>query len=387
MSKEILEDTSPIPIRANEEYKGHFRDISKSFNTQKECFEFIIDSYLYKEKQKEREDSLSFKSEIGLISSNLDNILRIFKSIATKSQDTVGSIENNYAQQIENLNRDNNTAVLEKDGIIKSLEQKVEELTNANELLQAANKGYTLEKNQLLDDIENLKIELTKYKDKNTDLINDLHELRNIERQNLALTSEKAQLLNELKVKDKEIQDINRILHSKDNEIQHLTSQKNNLNAELKDISSKLKDEIAEVTEKSNNQINDLKVKDKEIEDINRILHSKEDEIQHLTSQNNKLNAELKDISSKLKDEIAEVTEKSNNQINEIIEKCKKEIALIKESTDVYTSNLKSSLEKEIEHKYIQQLLSTQEKYNKLQISYHDLQLANINLVSQSKKK
>lgn len=310
-SKNNINNESPLPIRATSHYKDEFRKLSSKFSSQKLFFEALIDYYIAGETEKNREKKISFEDEIGLISYNLEKILTTFKNIATKSQDTIGSVESNYEQKLKNLNSDIETANLKYNNLLKenlALKEKAD-------LLSEANKGYSTQSEKQLENIHLLEEKIKDIKSKNSDLMDELHELRNIEKQNIILTNEKSDLMKKIKdgnteiesiinLKDSEIQRLAKLVDIQKSDLANSSEKISQLNLEIKQYSEKLKEYLdttktntAVYIEQMKKQLSkeyDLKYKEKILElkgEINKI-HTKYNDFQlkyfDLMSQNSK---------------------------------------------------------------------------------------------------
>lgn len=225
---DIEKDTKqegPLPVRADENYKNSFRELSKDFKSQKEFFEFLIDSYIEKVNSDNDENLLSFSNEINLISNDLNNILTIFKNIATKSHDSIRSLEENYKQQIINLNTDLYTQTLKSSSEVNELKDTILILTEKIDLLEKCNNGFELEKEKLLNTIQSLESDINKLEISNSELTKEAYNLKNIERENLNLEKKNSSLTQQLKEKETELSTMRNLLSSKDSELSKAHSQ------------------------------------------------------------------------------------------------------------------------------------------------------------------
>jgi chromosome segregation ATPase len=134
-------------IRPEVYIERSFKDLAKDKGkSQTELFEAMFWNYINKEQEKEMEMALSFKSEINLISSDLDNILKHFIAITEKAQNTIIVERNNASQKIENLQTELETAEL-----------KNKELIGRNKELETSNEAFTSIKGELFQEIDKLK--------------------------------------------------------------------------------------------------------------------------------------------------------------------------------------------------------------------------------------
>ncbi|MGD8401234.1 MAG: hypothetical protein PVH64_09955, partial [Bacillota bacterium] len=155
----------------------------------------LILSYLEKEQQNRREDDLNLTNEINLISANLDELLAIFTKMAVKSQDTIGSLKSDYSQQITNL-----------ETRVNALNSQITALSEKNQLLEAANQGYNQSKGQLEKTIGELEQTISSKNEeikngnlKHLELLEQLNQLRQLERENLLLKTEAGEAAQEIK--------------------------------------------------------------------------------------------------------------------------------------------------------------------------------------------
>jgi chromosome segregation ATPase len=134
-------------IRPDDYVEKTFKDLAKNKGkSQTELFEAMFWNYINEEQEKEMEDAISFKSEINLISSDLENILKHFKRITDKAQSTIMAERNNALQKLENLQKELDTADL-----------KNRELLERNRELETSNEAFTSIKEGLSEKISDLK--------------------------------------------------------------------------------------------------------------------------------------------------------------------------------------------------------------------------------------
>lgn len=153
-------------IRPDEYIEKTFKDLAKDKGkSQTELFESMFWNYINKEQEKEMEMALSFKSEINLISNDLDNIFSHFKSITEKAQNTIIAERNNTDQKVENLQKELETAEL-----------KNKELAARNKELETSYEAFTTVKQELSQEIEKLSTALNAKKNTIETLQRDVEE-------------------------------------------------------------------------------------------------------------------------------------------------------------------------------------------------------------------
>jgi chromosome segregation ATPase len=187
---------NPLSVRIDPYFKEKFEALTKELGLSKKMlFENLILSYLRKDEQNQREANLNLTNEINLIATNLEELLTIFSKMAAKSQDTIGSLKSDHAQQLTNLETKNHT-----------LTNKVTELTEKSQLLETANQGYNSSKKQLEQTIAELEQKILSNNEavqkenyKNLELLEQLNQLRHVERENLFLKTEATKSTQEIK--------------------------------------------------------------------------------------------------------------------------------------------------------------------------------------------
>jgi len=185
--EENKKDNNPLSVRVDPYYKDMFEELIKQKGVPKKTLlEAMISSYIETNREDERESNISFANEINLIAGNFNEIMNVFKAMAAKSQDTIGSQKSFYEQKIKN--QDATIQMLENNGA--SLERIVKEL----ELENNSNKA---DKEKLEKAILNLNEAGTSndkdaavYIRKNADLLEKLSLLQNQERDNVILNAE-----------------------------------------------------------------------------------------------------------------------------------------------------------------------------------------------------
>ena len=194
---ENKKDNNPLSVRVDPYYKDIFEDLIKQKGIPKKVLmETMISSYVESGREDEREANISFANEINLIAGNFNEIMNIFKTMATKSQDTIGSQKSFYEQKIINL--ETRMQMLEID--YKGIEEK-------NRLLEVTGNNLKLEKEKLEKAIHNLNAadtssekEISTYLRKNAELLEQINGLQKVEKESVLLKGEFEKSKNEIKV-------------------------------------------------------------------------------------------------------------------------------------------------------------------------------------------
>lgn len=197
---------TPLSVRVEAYYKDLFLQLSEQpgYN-RKRLLEAMISSYVKKEREEKRNNNLSLDHEISLISSSLEDILKVFKTISVKAQDTIGSNKGFYEQQIENLKKNINTLELR----IQEFEEDKRKIAIEEKEVNLRLKETVEENNKLRDGAQKLQDELKKAKEEQGKVQNELYNLRRIEAENIRLMAENKELL-------KEIENLNDVISGKD---------------------------------------------------------------------------------------------------------------------------------------------------------------------------
>lgn len=273
-------------IRPDDYVEKTFKDLAKnSGKSQTELFEAMFWNYIKKEQDKEMEEVISFKSEINLISSDLENILKHFKNITEKAQSTIITERNNATQKLENLYKELETADL-----------KNKELMERNKELEISNEAFTSIKENLTSELNKLE-ELLKSKDREiTTIKKDMEESAAI---NSKYLTKIANLEAEIKEKELERKQL------KDSLDKYLTAYQ--FETEKR---TRLEDEINELKE----SIHDLKENFKEEkESLEKALQLKYDAEKNMAVVDIKL--ELIEVKNSLQEKLLTI-----NKLNQIIE-------------------------------------------------------------------
>ena len=194
---ENKKDNNPLSVRVDPYYKEMFEDLIKQKGIPKKVLmETMISSYIESGHDDEREANISFVNEINLIAGNFNEIMNIFKTMTTKSQDTIGSQKSFYEQKIKNL--ETKMQMLEVD--YKGIEDK-------NKLLEVAADNFKLEKEKLEKAIHDLnevdtssEKEISKYLRKNAELLEQINGLQKVEKESVLQKGEFEKSKNEIKL-------------------------------------------------------------------------------------------------------------------------------------------------------------------------------------------
>ena len=194
---ENKKDNNPLSVRVDPYYKDMFEDLIKQKGIPKKVLmETMISSYIESGHDNEREANISFVNEINLIAGNFNQIMNIFKTMTSKSQDTIGSQKSFYEQKIKNL--ETKMQMLEVD--YKGIEDK-------NKLLEVAADNFKLEKEKLEKAIHDLnevdtssEKEISKYLRKNAELLEQINGLQKVEKESVLQKGEFEKSKNEIKL-------------------------------------------------------------------------------------------------------------------------------------------------------------------------------------------
>ncbi|MBL4934846.1 hypothetical protein JK636_03640 [Clostridium sp. YIM B02515] len=272
---------SPLSVRVEQYYKELFLELSeKPGYNRKRLLENMISTYISKEREDNRQSNLNLEHEISLISSSLNDILGVFKTISTKAQDTIGSDRSFYEQQIENYKKEIESYKMK----FESEEVQIKELKLQNNELELVINKLNEENKKLEDKNKYLQQDADKAKDAHAAVLKDVYSLRGLEVENLRRTAENKEL-------SAQIEAIKAIVNDKEKEIEKL---KYNYNA-LEDKSDKKSELLEMQIEEMAKQIDRMR-KDKEadIKELEELLRKefqvrKETEILELKSEYNKL--------------------------------------------------------------------------------------------------
>lgn len=246
---------TPLSVRIDSYYKDLFLKLSEQpgYN-RKRLLESMISSYIRKEKEENRQNNLNLEYEISLISGSLDDILKVFKTIAVKAQDTIGSNRSFYEQQIENLKKN----IEELELKIQGIEEERKRLALQNKELELNVKDVCDENKKLGDKITYLQEELTKAKDANAAVLNEVYNLRRIEGDNVRFISENKELLVQIEnlkaIIDRKEKDLEKLIYDyemlefkKNKEIEILRSEIESLSNQIANMKKNKEDELKEL--------------------------------------------------------------------------------------------------------------------------------------------
>jgi hypothetical protein len=278
---EDIKKETPLSVRVDNYYKDLFLELSERPGfSRKRLLESMISSYIRKEKDEDRQSNLNLEHEISLISSSLEDILKSFKTISIKAQDTIGSTRGFYQQQLENMKKNNEALDLKIQGVEEErrravLEKKEVQLTN--EELIRENKSFT-------EKISSMSAELAKVRDSHSAVLNEIYNLRRIEGENIRLMSENKELLLQIE-KNKEL------IVQREKENQKLLNNHEIAKAKRDREVELLKDTVKLLEEKINKITNE---KENDIKEFERIIRreaelNKESEILQLKQEYNNL--------------------------------------------------------------------------------------------------
>lgn len=229
---ENKKDNNPLSVRVDPYYKEIFEDLIKQKGIPKKVLlETMISSYVESGREDEREANISFVNEINLIAGNFNEIMNIFKAMAAKSQDTIGSQKSFYEQKIKNL-----------ETRIQMLETDCSGFEEKNRLLETTCNNLVLEKEKLEKTIYDLnevdasgEKEISSYIRKNAELLEQINILQKAEKESVLLKGEFEKGKNEIKALksslDEKISE-NEKLHKKISEAEESIMEMKNKKAE-----------------------------------------------------------------------------------------------------------------------------------------------------------
>lgn len=201
---ENKKDNNPLSVRVDPYYKDIFEDLIKQKGIPKKVLmETMISSYVESGREDEREANISFVNEINLIAGNFNEIMNIFKTMATKSQDTIGSQKSFYEQKIKNLETN-----------MQMLETEYKRIDEKNRLLEVTGINLKLENEKLEKAIHDLnevdtssEREISAYLRKNAELLEQINSLQKVEKESVILKGEFEKGKNEIKVLKSSLED------------------------------------------------------------------------------------------------------------------------------------------------------------------------------------
>lgn len=203
--EENKKDNNPLSVRVDPSYKEKFEELIKQKGVPKKTLlEAMISSYIETSRGDERESNISFVNEINLIAGNFNEIMNVFKTMATKSQDTIGSQKSFYEQKTKN-----------QEITIQKLEDNSTSLERAVKELELGNNNNKSEREKLEKAIQKLnEVDSSNEKDvavyirKNVNLLEKLSVLQNQEKDNVILKAEIEKANNEAKVLKSSIEEL-----------------------------------------------------------------------------------------------------------------------------------------------------------------------------------
>jgi DNA repair exonuclease SbcCD ATPase subunit len=232
---------TPLSVRVDAYYKDLFLELSEQpgYN-RKRLLENMISTYISKGREESRQSNLNLEHEISLIAGSLEDILKNFKIISMKAQDTIGSNKNLHLQQMENLKRDMETLEVKLEG----LEKEGKELKLNNKELQLNIKNVMEENIKLKEKTVLLQKEEKDAKDAHAAILNEVYNLRRIEGENIKLLSQNKEL-------SAKIEDLRKTIGKKDKEMEKLSydyemfelkksKEINSLQSEIDSLSNKI---------------------------------------------------------------------------------------------------------------------------------------------------
>lgn len=256
-------------VRPDNDIEDNFKNMAKDKNlTQTKLFENMFWDYIRDGREAKRENAISFDGELGLISIHLESILIYFKTIATKSQDTVISLKSNTEQIEKNLKLE-----------IETLNLKLVELTNRNTELENTNKIFNeiregleakilkLSDTALLRETENKKI-LEDIKGKDNEIKSNKKTIELIEKDKKELATVNATLLENIILKDSKLGNLESTNVSVQNTVNSMESFRK---SEISSIEARYQTEITALNSKINGYDAD---KEKELKRIKASMKS-----------------------------------------------------------------------------------------------------------------
>lgn len=235
--EENKKDSNPLSVRVDPYYKEMFEDLIRQKGVPKKTLlESMISSYIESNHGDERESNISFVNEINLIAGNFNEILNIFKTMAAKSQDTVGSQKSFYEQKSKN-----------QEATIQKLEMNVNSLELTAKELELENNSLKLEKDKLERTIQGLNLsensnekDLAVYIRKNANLLEKISVLQNQEKDNVILKAEIEKANAETKMLKASIEELSyenkRLLKKVSDSDESIIEMKNNKAKEFKEL-------------------------------------------------------------------------------------------------------------------------------------------------------
>lgn len=245
-------------IRPDDYVEKRFKDLAKENNfSQTEMFNSIFWNYILDKKNEKKQLALNLESEINLISNDLNNILKHFKSISDKAQETIISITTNAEQTEKNLTSD-----------IDTLGKQIEELKTRNSELELSNSTF----NEVKANLESQLLEIAeKYKSNGIELTEANKTIK--EKDKTIKDLEKNISLME-KNEYSSVKEINRLkgdLINLENNVKNLQSTNDSLNNTINSIDTLKKSEISSIESKYKLLIEELELKLRRLEESKQL--------------------------------------------------------------------------------------------------------------------
>jgi chromosome segregation ATPase len=247
---------TPLSVRVDPYYKDIFLELSeKPGFSRKRLLESMISSYVRQGREETRQNNLNLGHEISLISGSLDDILKVFKAISEKAQDTIGSSRSFYEQQAENFKK--NAEALELK--IQGTEDERKRLLLSNKELELNIKSAGEENGKLSDKITYLQEELAKARNAHAAVLNEVYNLRRIDADNVRLVSENKELLAQIEKNKDVINRKDKAAEKQNYDYEMLELKKNKETELLKGEIDALKAQIANMRKNKEEEIKELK--------------------------------------------------------------------------------------------------------------------------------
>jgi chromosome segregation ATPase len=272
---------TPLSVRVDSYYKDLFLEYSEQPGfSRKRLMENMISTYISRGKEENRQSNLNLEHEISLIAGSLEDILKTFKTISAKAQDTIGSNKNLHHQQMENLRKNQETLELKLEGF----EKEGKELKLHNKELQLNIKNLEEENVKLKDRTVLLQREAKEAKEAHAAILNEVYTLRRIDGENIKLLAQNKEL-------SAKIEELNKIIDRKHKDAEELSYDYEMLELKKSKEIEKLQSEVEGLSNQIKATQNDRHEELKELETMIRreIQLQKEAEILELKLKYNDL--------------------------------------------------------------------------------------------------
>lgn len=308
-------------VRPSDYVEDEFKDMAKEQKiSQTDLFERMFWNYINDMRGESRENAIMLGDEVNLISKDLESILKHFKTIVERSQDTVKTVKAHGEQKEKNLSLDVET---HKERI-KELETRNSELEETNKVFIEVKSGLedklntmTYRNNELIGENKTYKVELS-----DRDKL-----IRNLGKENEQNQTEITRLkrLNE---------EISEKLSTKDNRINSIEATNSSLKDTISAFEQLKKAEIASMQAQYEADImsrekdikdliktNETLKKDfagisSEVAELRNTLASKESKVNSLEAANISLQKTIDTIETFKKAEISSVVSKYQEEIS-----------------------------------------------------------------------